>query len=113
VAAADARGEPIGDVRQVMQFCDLEFEVRGVDPPLDVCSSCVEIGATWAHLRQCLTCGRTGCCNLSPNRHATAHYLETGHPMIRSAQPDEDWRWCYPDDRVYTAGPAGYEAVES
>jgi hypothetical protein len=45
---------------------------------------------------------------MSPNRHATAHARETGHPMIRSAQPGEDWRWCYPDDRIYIAGPTGY-----
>ena len=83
-----------------------------LDAPLDICSACVEIGATWVHLRQCLTCGRTSCCNQSPNRHATAHFHETGHPMIRSAQPDEDWQWCFADDRLYvtdkrSAGPAG------
>lgn len=82
-------------------FCEhFDAEVR-VGPPLDVCSSCVEIGGDWVHLRQCLTCGRTGCCDQSPNRHATAHYRETGHPMIRSAEPAEDWWWCYPDDMLY------------
>ena len=69
-----------------------------LDPPLEVCSSCIEIGATWVHLRQCLTCGRTSCCNASPNRHATAHVNATGHPLIRSMEPDEDWAYCYPDD---------------
>jgi hypothetical protein len=49
---------------------------------------------------------------MSPNRHATAHFRETGHPMIRSAQPGEDWRWCYPDDRIHFPGPAGYEVAE-
>jgi CPA1 family monovalent cation:H+ antiporter len=83
-----------------------------VDPPLDRCSACVEIGAGWEHLRQCLTCGLTRCCDKSPNRHASAHFRGTGHPMIRSAQPDEDWRWCYVDDRIYTPGPAGYESTE-
>ena len=78
-----------------------------LDSPLDVCSSCVAIGATWVHLRQCLTCGRTSCCNASPNRHATAHFHETGHPMIRSTLADEGWRWCYPDDRLYLPGPTG------
>ena len=80
-----------------------EPEIR-VDPPLRVCPSCAEIGSTWVHLRQCLVCGRTGCCNLSQNRHATAHFRETGHPMIRSAEPGEDWQWCYPDDRLYEPG---------
>jgi uncharacterized UBP type Zn finger protein len=90
-------------------FCD-HFEADPqVARPLDVCSSCVEIGGTWVHLRQCLTCGRTACCNASPNRHAEAHFRETGHPMIQSVGPD-DWRWCFTDDRIYVRGPAGYEA---
>ena len=89
-----------------------ETDLR-VGPPLSVCSACIEIGATWVHLRQCLACGRTLCCNDSPNRHATAHFHETGHPMIRSAEPDEDWRWCYPDDLLYRGGPAGYEVAEA
>ena len=75
-----------------------------VDHPLDTCSACLEIGSTWVHLRQCLTCGQTNCCDQSPNRHATAHFDKTGHPMIRTAEPDEDWRWCYPDDRLYLPG---------
>ena len=82
------------------------------DPPLDVCSSCMEIGGTWVHLRQCLICARTSCCDNSPNRHATAHFHETGHPMIRSAEPDEDWLWCYVDDLLYLPGPDGYEVEE-
>ena len=89
--------------------CDHLEAALEVDPPLEVCSACVEIGATWAHLRQCLTCGRTSCCDQSPNRHATAHFRETGHPMIRSAEPDEDWLWCYPDDRLYVRDPAAAE----
>ncbi|HEX7949698.1 MAG TPA: UBP-type zinc finger domain-containing protein [Candidatus Limnocylindrales bacterium] len=84
-----------------------------LDPPLDVCASCVDIGATWFHLRQCLTCGRTSCCNASPNRHATAHFDETGHPMIRAVQADEDWQWCYVDDRLYLPGRTDYEIAEA
>ena len=86
---------------------------RGVDPPLDHCSACVEIGAEWEHLRQCLTCGLTSCCDKSPNRHASAHFRGTGHPMIRSAEPDEDWRWCFVDDRLYQPDPAAKEALEA
>ena len=86
-------------------FCEhFEPDIR-VDPPLRVCSACVETAGTWVHLRQCLACGRTGCCDLSPNRHATAHFRETGHPMIRTAEPDEVWSWCYPDARLYEPGP--------
>ena len=83
------------------QDCDHVHVAGQTEPPLAVCSSCVDIGGEWEHLRQCLTCGRTSCCNLSPNRHATAHFLETGHPMIRSAEPGEEWRWCYADDRLF------------
>ena len=86
---------------------------HGVDPPLDRCSACDEIGAGWEHLRQCLTCGLTSCCDKSPNRHATAHFRESGHPMIRSAEPDENWRWCYVDDRLYLPDPAGPEVLEA
>lgn len=83
------------------------------DPPLDVCTSCVEIGSTWHHLRQCLNCGRSSCCDNSPNRHATAHFHEAGHPMMRSAQPGEDWRWCFPDELIYIPdGAGGYEIAE-
>ena len=95
----------------MQQFCD-HFEIDPqVDPPLDVCTACAEIGGEWLHLRQCLTCGRTSCCDNSPNRHATAHFHEAGHPMIRSAEQDEDWRWCFPDDRLYYRGANGYEAA--
>ena len=83
-----------------------------VDPPLDVCSTCVDMGSVWVHLRQCLNCGRTSCCDNSPNRHATAHFHETDHPMIRSAEPEEDWRWCYMDDLLYLPGPGGYQTAE-
>jgi monovalent cation/hydrogen antiporter len=84
----------------------VEADVQ-LDAPLDICTACSAIDSTWVHLRQCLACGRTSCCNLSPNRHAAAHFRETGHPMIRSAQPDEDWQWCFADDRLYVADAPG------
>ena len=62
------------------------------------CDECVKIHAQWVHLRTCQSCGATLCCDSSPNRHATAHYKETGHPVIQSFEPGEDWRWCYIDD---------------
>jgi uncharacterized UBP type Zn finger protein len=68
-------------------------------PPLsDVCEQCVAVGDTWVHLRSCLSCGRVGCCDQSKNKHATKHYHDTGHPLIRSLQPGEDWIWCYVDE---------------
>jgi uncharacterized UBP type Zn finger protein len=62
------------------------------------CEECLKIGGSWVHLRLCLTCGQVGCCDSSPNRHATKHYHATHHPVIRSFQPGEHWRWCYVDE---------------
>lgn len=62
------------------------------------CQECVEHGeAGWAHLRMCLTCGHVGCCDSSPHQHATKHFQQTGHPVMRSHEPGENWRWCYID----------------
>jgi hypothetical protein len=59
------------------------------------CEDCLRLGTPWLHLRMCLTCGRVGCCDSSPMRHARHHAHELGHPIVRSAEPGEDWRWCY------------------
>ena len=73
-------------------------------PAVRVCAACIAMGSTWVHLRLCTECGTIGCCDDSPNRHATAHYHATGHPIIRSAEPGEDWFWCYVDELAFTAG---------
>ena len=70
-------------------------------PKQRVCEECVKIGSGWVHLRMCMTCGKIGCCDSSPNRHATAHAGESGHPIIRSAEPGEDWSWCYIDEVAF------------
>jgi uncharacterized UBP type Zn finger protein len=62
------------------------------------CEDCLAIGGEWLHLRICLQCGHVGCCDDSPNRHATAHNRSSGHPIIRSLQPGEIWSWCYVDE---------------
>lgn len=64
----------------------------------DGCVDCLPTGDPWCHLRICLSCGHVGCCDSSPNRHATAHAQATGHPLIRSIQPGEDWSWCFVDE---------------
>ena len=69
------------------------------------CSECLRIGARWVHLRMCLTCGKVGCCDSSPNKHASAHAHETDHPIIRSAEPGEDWSWCYVDELAFRLAP--------
>ena len=65
------------------------------------CEECLKIGATWVHLRRCAQCGKVGCCDSSPNRHATAHHNESGHPIIRSLEPGEEWFYCYEDDVAF------------
>src|SRR5690349_3845372 len=72
--------------------------VRAVTPSADGCEDCLRIGSTWVHLRLCLTCGHVGCCDSSPNRHATRHFHEVQHPIMRSFEPGESWRWCYIDE---------------
>ena len=64
------------------------------------CEDCLREGTRWVHLRLCLTCGHVGCCDSSVRRHATGHFHRTGHPVIRSFEPGEVWRWCYVDERL-------------
>ena len=64
------------------------------------CEECMQTGDTWVHLRLCMICGHVGCCDNSKNKHASKHYQETGHPIIRSFQPGESWMWCY-EDKMY------------
>ena len=67
-------------------------------PKARVCEECVRMGAQWVHLRTCQSCGRTLCCDSSPNRHASRHARATAHPVIASAEAGERWLYCYPDD---------------
>jgi CPA1 family monovalent cation:H+ antiporter len=67
----------------------------------DGCEECLAEGYhDWVHLRLCLACGHVGCCDSSPRRHATAHFRQTGHPVVRSFEPGESWRWCYVDEAL-------------
>jgi monovalent cation/hydrogen antiporter len=66
----------------------------------DGCAECLRDGIRWVHLRLCLTCGQVGCCDSSIGRHAQAHYAGTDHPVMRSFEPGEAWRWCYVDELV-------------
>jgi len=78
-------------------------QVELLDPPEPVrgCPECLAIGSGWVHLRMCQTCGHVGCCDDSPNRHASAHHRASGHPIIRSLEPGEDWSWCYEDELLF------------
>jgi uncharacterized UBP type Zn finger protein len=62
------------------------------------CEECLKMSDRWVHLRLCLTCGHVGCCDSSKNKHATKHFQSTSHPVIRSFEPGESWRYCYPDE---------------
>jgi uncharacterized UBP type Zn finger protein len=64
------------------------------------CDECIKTGDSWVHLRTCQTCGTTLCCDSSPNRHATKHFRASGHPVVTSAEPGEQWLWCYVDEEM-------------
>ena len=71
--------------------------IQAVEPSGTGCADCLAGGTWWVHRRICLTCGKVGCCDESPNRHARAHFRTEGHPIIRSFEPDESWVWCFAD----------------
>jgi CPA2 family monovalent cation:H+ antiporter-2 len=85
------------DVGGVSAACAHLGDVRAVLPSARGCEECLRTGDAWVHLRLCMTCGHVGCCDSSKNRHASKHYAPTGHPIIKSLEPGEDWAWCYPD----------------
>jgi CPA1 family monovalent cation:H+ antiporter len=61
----------------------------------DGCEECLAEGTRWVALRECLACGHVGCCDSSPGTHATKHYHQSGHPVMRSIMPGDTWSWCY------------------
>ena len=71
--------------------------IRCIDPSRTSCEDCVKTREAWLQLRMCLECGHVGCCDSSKNKHATAHFRGTGHPLARSIEPGEEWVWCYVD----------------
>ncbi|WP_309570823.1 cation:proton antiporter [Deinococcus sp.] len=83
------------DGTQRAQCEHAEANAGPVTPESDVCLECVALGDTWVHLRVCMTCGHVGCCDSSKNRHATRHAQTRQHPVIRSAEPGENWAYCY------------------
>ena len=80
------------------QPCEHFGQVRPVTPNAKGCEDCLKTGDGWVHLRLCETCGHVGCCDSSPNRHATKHFHATRHPVIKSFEPGEEWGYCYVDD---------------
>ncbi len=92
--------------------CTHADAIVDVPPPRDVCEACTEIGGTWVHLRQCLTCGRTLCCDSSPNRHMSGHSRSVGHPVVRGADPGDEWTWCFADEASIRRTPGGWEQFD-
>ena len=109
VADTDGRAGAVG----AAELCEHLEQAAGVPVPSmagggaaaaegeRVCEDCVAIGErAWVHLRACVACGHVGCCDSSPRKHATAHFHQTRHPVVESAEPGETWRWCFVDERV-------------
>lgn len=74
--------------------------ILGAAPDSAGCVDCIPIGGRWVHLRRCIACGHIGCCDSSPNKHATAHFHASSHPLIQSYEPGEEWVWCYVDEEA-------------
>ncbi|MPZ99090.1 MAG: hypothetical protein GEU80_07070 [Dehalococcoidia bacterium] len=82
-----------------MAQCTHLDQVQDVTPSSpDGCTACLAAGDRWVTLRLCMTCGNVGCCDSSPNRHATGHHRETEHPIVRSFELGQSWWWCYPEE---------------
>jgi hypothetical protein len=83
-------------------------EIEGIAPEVPPsgpgCVDCDAVGGWWVHLRRCAECGHVGCCDSSPAQHATAHATTTGHPIVQSYEPGEDWFWNYRTEQAF-AGP--------
>ncbi|PJJ55009.1 UBP-type zinc finger domain-containing protein [Hymenobacter chitinivorans] len=84
-----------------MALCEHLSALETLVPAADYsCPECVAQGDTWVHLRVCQSCGHVGCCDQSKNKHATKHFQATQHPVIISAEPGEQWAWCYQDSQM-------------
>jgi hypothetical protein len=89
-----------------MAVCEHVTQVPVVKPhDIPGCEECLKMGSWWVHLRACLACGHIGCCDDSPNKHATAHHRATHHAVVKSMEPGEDWAWCYVDELFMEPAP--------
>ena len=75
-----------------------QIELTELPESVEGCEECLREGGVWMHLRICLSCGQVGCCDSSPNRHASRHAAAQGHPIMRSLEPGEEWSWCFQDE---------------
>jgi hypothetical protein len=86
-----------------MAVCAHLDQVRFLDPPEQIagCEECLKAGGSWVHLRMCQICGKVGCCDSSPGRHASGHAAEEQHPVLRSVEAGEEWSWCVLDEVTF------------
>lgn len=84
-------------------------DIKGIDPSVapsgDGCVECDAAGGWWFHLRRCAECGHVGCCDSSPGQHATGHFRDSGHPLVQSYEPGEEWFWNFETAEMFEAGP--------
>ena len=92
-----------------MADCTHLDQIHDLGPSAQGCEECLKTGDWWVHLRECLTCGHVGCCDSSPNHHATKHFHSSKHPIVASFEPGEDWRWCYVDEVFWSSQPGRAE----
>ena len=90
-----------------MDSCPHFDQIRPVTPGANGCEECLRTGESWVHLRLCLSCGHVGCCDDSKNKHASAHFRKTQHPIVRSFEPGESWGWCFVDEAFFDEVPNG------
>jgi len=95
-----AAADDVGKAAAGAAGCTHLDRILAVTPRARGCEECLRSGDSWVHLRLCLSCGHVGCCDSSKNRHATAHFWASRHPIVQSFEPGEDWRWCYIDEAV-------------
>lgn len=92
-------------MNKVVRRCTHLNMIHKVTPSAQGCEDCLKIGSTWTHLRICLTCGHVGCCDSSPHKHARQHYQASGHPIVQTFEPGENWLWCFIDDLLLQPRP--------
>jgi hypothetical protein len=90
-------GLPLKSEAIMSRGCSHIAGIQDVTPSALGCEECLKSGSEWLHLRICRTCGHVGCCDDSPNKHASAHFHASGHPVIEGYDPPEGWGWCYVD----------------
>ncbi len=88
--------------------CEHANQIQKVTPSAQGCEECLKSGDSWVHLRICLICGHVGCCDSSPNMHATKHYHATRHPIIQSFEKGEQWVYCYEDQEIVGEQPQNW-----